>query len=219
MATGSQNAKKAMEWATEKYCDQNNVCWPIAGKHILAQFDEHSVVVYQAFCPAIAKYAVDHQRFGGDKFSFSRMSWIKTNFLWMMYRCGWASKPNQERVLAVRITREGFDEILSKAYTPQTQATAGLGKEEIEVRLQWDPDHAPNGDKMDRRAIQMGLKGETLRKYATEWIVSIRDVTDFVKEQSKNTDRKRLNLLDVAQERVYPVSNPKTAQLIGLGGS
>lgn len=43
------------------------------------------------------------------------MSWIKTNFLWMMYRCGWCTKKNQERVLAVRITREGFDTILSKA--------------------------------------------------------------------------------------------------------
>ena len=53
-------------------------------------------------------------RFGGDKFSFSRMSWIKTNFLWMMYRCGWTSKPGQEHVLAVRITHEGFNTILSQ---------------------------------------------------------------------------------------------------------
>ena len=50
-------------------------------------------------------------------FSYSRMSWIKTNFLWMMYRCGWATKRNQERVLAIRITRQGFEEILSKALT------------------------------------------------------------------------------------------------------
>ncbi len=36
------------------------------------------------------------------------MTWIKPSFLWMMYRCGWAAKPGQERVLAVRITHEGF---------------------------------------------------------------------------------------------------------------
>ncbi|XP_041453013.1 uncharacterized protein LOC121406070 [Lytechinus variegatus] len=219
MAACTDKINTEMEWATEKYCEQNNVRWPIAGKHILAQFDEHSVVVYQAFCPAIAEYAVEHQRFGGEQFSFNRMSWIKTNFLWMMYRCGWASKPKQERVLAVRIKREAFDEILSKAYTPGAQSAAGLGKGDIEVRLQWDPDHQPNGDKTARRAIQIGLKGETLRKYGTEWIVNIRDVTDFVKEQSKNTEQKRLNLLVVARERVYPVSNPTTAQLIGLGDS
>ena len=56
-------------------------------------------------------------RFGGPLFSYSRMSWIKTNFLWMMYRCGWAAKKGQERVLAVWITREGFQEILSNAET------------------------------------------------------------------------------------------------------
>ena len=56
-------------------------------------------------------------RFGGDEFSFDRMSWIKTNFLWMMYRCGWASKKNQERVLAVTISRAGFEQILANAYT------------------------------------------------------------------------------------------------------
>ena len=49
------------------------------------------------------------------------MSWIKTNFLWMMYRCGWASKKNQERVLAVRITREGFETILKNAFTPKVK--------------------------------------------------------------------------------------------------
>lgn len=32
-------------------------------------------------------------------------------------RSGWASKKSQERILAVCITRAGFEEILSKAYT------------------------------------------------------------------------------------------------------
>lgn len=35
----------------------------------------------------------------------------------MMYRSGWGQKENQERVLAVRISREGFDTILSQALT------------------------------------------------------------------------------------------------------
>jgi len=59
-------------------------------------------------------------RFGGN-FSFQRMSWIKTNFLWMMYRCGWAQKPNQERILAVKIPREHFDTILKHAYTAEVR--------------------------------------------------------------------------------------------------
>lgn len=33
----------------------------------------------------------------------------------MMHRSGWASKPGQERVVAVRITRAGWEEALSQA--------------------------------------------------------------------------------------------------------
>lgn len=98
-------------------------------------------------------------RFGGDKFSYKRMSWIKTNFLWMMYRCGWCHKKDQERVLAVRITREGFNSILSKALTGHDEKERGM-KEKSSVRLQWDPDHTPTGAPEKRRAIQLGLRDE-----------------------------------------------------------
>lgn len=37
------------------------------------------------------------------------MTWIKPSFLWMMYRCGWGTKEGQETVLAVDISRRGFD--------------------------------------------------------------------------------------------------------------
>ena len=89
------------------------------------------------------------------------MSWIKTNFLWMMYRSGWASKKDQERVLAVRITRAGFDHILSQALTGQAEKAAGR-KEPTQVRLQWDPDHGPSGEPLPRRAIQLGLRNQVL---------------------------------------------------------
>jgi len=59
--------------------------WPNSGKHILAQFNSDSVIVYQAYKPSIGHFAAEHQYFGGE-FSFTRMSWIKPNFLWMMYR-------------------------------------------------------------------------------------------------------------------------------------
>ena len=74
----------------ELYQRQDSL-WPQEGQHILAHYDDASVVVYQAYRPSIAEYAVTHQRFGGD-FSFNRMSWIKPNFLWMMFRSGWAGK-------------------------------------------------------------------------------------------------------------------------------
>ena len=88
------------------------------------------------------------------------MSWIKTNFLWMMYRCGWCTKGSaQGRVLAIRITRDGFNTILSKALTGADERQMGT-REKSDVRLQWDPDHSPTGASEQRRAIQLGLRNE-----------------------------------------------------------
>ena len=60
--------------------------------------------------------AVEHQKFEGcQHFNLKRMTWIKTNFLWMMFRCGWASKDHQDRVLALWLKRSAFDRYLGQA--------------------------------------------------------------------------------------------------------
>ncbi|MFZ6777882.1 DUF4291 domain-containing protein [Undibacterium sp. Ji83W] len=169
--------------------------WPDDGKHIMAQFDDDTVVVYQAYSDAIADFAVEHQYFGGA-FSYTRMSWIKPNFLWMMFRSGWAQKPGQERVLAIRIKRSFFDEILTQAI-PSSFAISGFPtleawKQAIEtsdVRLQWDPDHDPMGNCLARRALQLGLSGEMLARYGKEEILEIIDVTPFVLQQYPHADQ------------------------------
>lgn len=202
------------EWRVQSYTEQEETVWPKEGRFILAQYDQDSIVVYQAYCPEIADFAVKNQRFGGAKFSYGRMSWIKTNFLWMMYRSGWACKPGQERVLAVRITREGFDSILAKALTGADERTQGMAVKS-DVRLQWDPDHSPSGEPAQRRAIQLGMRNEVLRKYGNEWIVEIKDVTDFVREQYElHVKPNQLDQLMVAEERVYPVTDPAIAAQI-----
>lgn len=212
-----ENTNSCQGWQleTEYYLEQTKQ-WPKNGQHILAQFDEASVVVYQAFKKSIAAFAVENQRFGGPEYNPDRMSWIKTNFMWMMYRCGWAQKPNQERVLAIRITRQGFEDILSKAYTAYRQKSEGLQTSDIEVRLQWDPDHDPRGEKLERRAIQLGLKGKTLHAFASDYIVSINDITDFVKEQHKNLQAKGPKAVLSPKERIYVSSCDKTCSDIGL---
>ena len=131
------------EWRVESYDYQAREVWPGRGQHILAQFDEHSVVVYQAFRPEIADYAVANQSFAGcPVYNPNRMTWIKTNFLWMMFRSKWASKPKQERILAIFLRRERFDYYLSCA-----RKKGSVRGEQGTVRLQWDPDHFPDGSR------------------------------------------------------------------------
>ncbi|KAI7855485.1 hypothetical protein BDC45DRAFT_506357 [Circinella umbellata] len=212
MAVQPTNLPKTL--TLESYIDQKQLGnLPEKGRHIIGQFDDDSIVVYQAYSPAIANYAVEHQQFGGPNFSFDRMSWVKTSFAWMQYRCGWNTKPKQERTLAVRIKREAFDYIVSIAIGSRfieefhgTKENYEKIKKQSEVRRQWDPDYVPNLEfkRLERRAIQLGLRGSILRRYATEWIVSIEDITPYVEEMRQRLqDTKDPISLWVPVERVY----------------
>ena len=195
--------------------------WPASGRHILAQFDEDSICIYQAYSPSIARFAVEHQRFGGD-FSFRRMSWIKPNFLWMMYRSGWATKPGQEHVLAVRLPRAFFDELLrlvvpsgfdSRRFPDREAWQAAVASSE--VRLQWDPDHQPDGKPTERRAVQLGLRGNTLRRYGEQELIAIEDITAFVVAQRPHAGKGFGDLL-MPEERVYTPRDREAALAVGI---
>lgn len=209
-----------MKLLTESYSNQASR-WPKTGRHILAQFDENTVVVYQAYRQAIGNFASKNGYFGGE-FSFNRMSWIKPNFLWMMYRSGWGTKPGQEVILAVWLKRSAFDEILASAVPSKFVAELYSSEKEwqqavknSDVRLQWDPDHHPSGAKLERRAIQLGLRGNVLASYAREWIVNIEDISEFVQQQHQYNTGDRAQLLTPC-ETVYPVTNPEVFQKLGL---
>ncbi len=209
-----------MNLRTEPYLNQASK-WPKTGSHILAQFDENTVVVYQAYRRAIGLFAAEQGYFGGE-FSLNRMSWIKPNFLWMMYRSAWGTKPGQEVILAVWLKRLAFDEILASAvYSKFVPAVYGSEKswqqavKNSAVRLQWDPDHHPSGAKLERRAIQLGLRGSVLASYAREWIVNIEDISEFVQQQLQYKGGDRSQLFTPC-ETLYPVTDPEICQRLGL---
>jgi len=199
-----------MNLLTEPYTTQV-ARWPQTGCRILAQFNEESVVVYQAYRPSIGHFAARHHYFGGE-FSFTRMSWIKPNFLWMMSRSGWGMKEGQEVILAVWLQRAAFESILAQAvrstfsseiYANEDQWRQALVKSN--VRLQWDPDRDPSGMKLERRAIQLGLCGNVLTCYAREWIINIEDISAFVQEQYQHIRAHAYDQLVIPQEIVYSI--------------
>ncbi len=210
-----------MDLLTEPYLSQV-ARWPKTGRHILAQFDDESVVVYQAYNAAIGRFAAAHGYFGGE-FSLNRMSWIKPNFLWMMYRCGWGTKENQDVILAVWLHRAAFDVILTQAvhatFVPEVYGTYEAwtrAVRESSVRLQWDPDHDPAGARVERRALQLGLRGEALARYAREWIVHIEDLSDFVRQQHRYVQARESDRLVTPREAVYPVADSELARRLLL---
>lgn len=183
---------------------------------IRAEYDAASIVVYQAYSPGIALPAVQHNRFV-PPFSLNRMTWIKPSFLWMMERSNWGKKPGQEHILAVRITRQGWEEALSQAVL--TSFERGVYRDhddwrrqlnEATVHVQWDPERTLRGASLPYRSIQVGLSRHIIQRYVEEWTVEIRDITPLVRKFSALIQSgKASNANDLLpKERVYALPAP-----------
>ncbi|MDH6113252.1 hypothetical protein P3T36_001863 [Kitasatospora sp. MAP12-15] len=181
-------------------------------RQIRAAHTATSVTVYQAYRPEIGDYAAQHGGFP-ESWSRSRMTWIKPSFCWMMYRSGWGTKPGQERVLALEISRAGFDEALAQAclshYDRAVHADREQWKAELRasvVRVQWDPERDLDLQQLPYRSLQLGLSGDATRNYADRWLLGVRDVTPLahrIRDLVRAGDRAGAAAL-LPQESPYP---------------
>ncbi|WP_108869185.1 DUF4291 domain-containing protein [Aquimarina aquimarini] len=195
-----------MKLELEKYTEQQKK-WPQQGYHIMGQYNDDKIVVYQSYRPEIGNFAVKNQYFGGA-FSLERMTWIKPNFLWMMYRNGWGTKEGQEVVLAIHLKKKVFEKYLKNAvyssFKPELYTSYESWQEDIQqsnIRLQWDPDHDPYGAKLERRAIQIGLRKEFIKSFAQEDIIEIEDISAFVNEQYQLVKSQNIDKLMIPKEK------------------
>jgi hypothetical protein len=206
--------------AIEPYLEQARR-WPQVGRHILAYSDAYSIVVYQAYGREIGDFAVRNGYFGGE-FNYSRMSWVKPNFLWMMYRSGWGTKRGQEVTLALKLRRAFFEALLAEAvestYSEATYLTRTAWQDAVaqsSVRLQWDPDHDPSGAPLARRALQLGLRGDALRAFGRRELLEVLNISAFVAEQRVNATSDRLSHLMLPVEHIYIPEDEATRGRLG----
>ncbi|SFL55033.1 DUF4291 domain-containing protein [Streptomyces pini] len=169
-----------------------------------------TVTVYQAYAPGIGVPAARDGRFPAA-WKRDRMTWIKPSFLWMMYRSGWGTKDGQQTVLAVEITREGFEWALEHACLSHYErglhpdpATWRRQLKRAPARVQWDPERDLYLRPLPHRSLQLGLTGEAARRYADEWTVSITDVTALAHAVHAHV---RDGALEAAR-RLLPVERP-----------
>ncbi|MGW1270835.1 DUF4291 domain-containing protein [Streptomyces sp. NPDC002491] len=157
-------------------------------RRIRALHTASTITVYQAYSPEIGLPAIRDGRFPAA-WRPGRMTWIKPSFLWMMYRSGWGTKGDQETVLAVEITRDGFDWALRHAclssYVRGLHPDRDAWQRDLKrapARVQWDPERDLHLQPLPYRSLQLGLSGEASSRYADEWIVSMADVTPLAHE-------------------------------------
>ncbi|MFK8906152.1 DUF4291 domain-containing protein [Streptomyces sp. YS-3] len=193
-------------------------------KHqIRARYTDSTVTVYQAYASHIGLPAAREGRFPAA-WQRDRMTWIKPSFLWMMYRCGWGTKEGQETVLAVEITRQGFEWAVAHAclshYERGLHADQAAWKRQLKqapARVQWDPERDLRLQPLAHRSLQLGLSGEAARLYADEWTVSITDVTPLartVHAHVRDGDLEAARRL-LPPERPYPMDDGLLAHLRG----
>ena len=151
-------------------------------RQIRALYTADTITVYQAYGPEVGIAAGRDGRFPAA-FKRDRMTWIKPSFLWMMYRSGWATKPGQEHVLAIRLRRDGLEWALRHSSWSHYDRDVHVSRDAWEstrrapVRLQWDPERDLRLQPLPYRSLQIGLSGEAVDRYLSEWIVAIDDVT------------------------------------------
>ncbi len=182
-------------------------------RQVRAVYSPETITVYQAYPVPIAIAAARAGRFV-PPFKRDRMSWLRPSFLWQMYRCRWATADGQERVLAVEVTREGFEWALAHSCLAQydhafhpdrEQWTAAL--KESPVRVQWEPERSLALTPLPHRSLQVGLGESVLDRYVEEWTVGVTDITHVVRrirELVRRGDEQRA-LQMVPDERPYPL--------------
>jgi hypothetical protein len=83
-----------------------------------------------------------------------------------------------------------------------------------DVRLQWDPDHGPGGTPVERRTIQLGLRGDALAALGGDAIVALEDITALVEqERARRQDAAHLR---IPIEDPYAVRDPSVRLRLGL---
>jgi len=189
---------------------------------IRATYDSQSITVWQAYSASIALPALKAQHFVAP-FSFNRMTWIKPSFLWLMERSNWGQKAGQEYILAIKIKRSAWDELLSFGVLTHPEKTIFKHSEEWKtkfenalVHVQWDPERSIRGATLPYDSIQVGISRHLIQRYAEEWILSIQDFTPTVHKihaflKAGDVDKAK-KFLPV--ERIYPVDPSIEKQLL-----
>jgi Domain of unknown function (DUF4291) len=198
-------------------------------RQVRALYDDDTITVYQAYNEDIAKAAVEKQRLDASPlFKHTRMTWIKPSWAWVNYRAGYSYKdPGQARILALKMKHTDFQNLLRRG---ELTIHGPGGKDQSKprsddspsVNIQWDPERAPNLDKLAFRSIQIGIPAASIASWVSNEIVAIEDVTERARNLKVAVDKNRKTPLEtlvaeglVPEERPYELP-PEIQKILGM---
>lgn len=181
-------------------------------KLIYADYDEEEIYVYQAFKPKTVQVAVALGTFGKG-FTFDRTSWIKPSFGWVLRRTKYGTKNRMQGIAKIKVSLEGFEENLSQSIEAHWNQSLFESEESWSKALngsdvihQWDPERDLVGKRLDRQAIQIGIRGEVIQKYVSDYIIGVEDVSEPAHEIGRIRKSGGTNFPAVPMEKEFPIS-------------
>ena len=191
---------------------------PSPYREIRAHNNDSTITLYSAYNHSIASAALSSNRLSASPaFLMSRMTWFKPSWNWMMYRAHYSYKDsNQAHILGLELPRARFRDLLMGAVVCHSHGGKLTEKEKgAEVRVQWDPERDVRVQVLGDghvRSLQIGVKGETMRKVVEEWGGKLVDYTEMAKGMKKVVDEEKDVTWEemverglVPEERVYEV--------------
>ena len=181
-------------------------------KIIYADYDEEGVFVYQAFKPKIVAVAVELNKFGKG-FGVDRISWIKPSLGWMLRRSKYATKHRMDAIARIKLSHKSWLEILQQSipthfdeerYSNENEWQSAL--KNSDVIHQWDPERSLKGERLDRQAIQIGLRGDVLKKYKDEYVIGVEDITELAKSIGYSAKKRQPFPSNIPTEKEYLIN-------------
>lgn len=179
---------------------------------IRALFDKDNIAVYAAFSDSIANVALKNQQLL-PPFVYTRMTWIKPSFLWMMYRSDWGHRAGMTRILRIWVARDAWEKALQEAIltTPDypIYSHKKVWRKKLDntgIRVQWDPERTIDNKKLAFKSIQVGITEKYSEVYAKKWITKIEEVTPLAHSIQNLIFQKKWTAAEalLPQERTYP---------------
>jgi len=188
---------------------------------IRARFNQNRVTVYQGHTPEIAEASIEAGRLMVPTNTTGNL-WITMSFLDAMRDSDWAMRDGQHRILALNMSREGFEWILSQAapghFDPAKYTTVAQWERAVvhsPVRIQWDQAIGLDGTPAGWMTPRLGLALEARDRFLTEWVSHIADVTPHVWKMHQFILDGDIGGVEVRlpEEHVYPLRDALRAHL------
>ncbi len=158
---------------------------------LLATWDADTVVVWQAHGTEVAERAVATGRFDGPAWRHDRTTRMRVSLPSLAWRTAYGQRAGRERLLAVRLRRAGFDELLRRAVEAEddravypSTATWRLAMRYASATVSWHPDRGPDGAELPWQTPRFGLRGALLDAFSREWVVGVEDHTGWLADRS-----------------------------------